>query len=203
MYARVTDDIVEGAVEASGAGGGALGSDDWRAACVNELTDLDNFDPISGFPAYKALLCEVERAGAGGRQTVGTGEYETGGASGPAAQAARADIPRPQCDDPDGRLRERSDGRGPGALRQCIGHLFSGQGGARGNRAGAQKPFPFSRAARPEDSFLRAAVPRPIISSSRALPSRQPLQKTTLSHQRSSTPPCWPPAASLKRSASK
>ena len=87
MYARVTDDIVEGAVEASGAGGGALGSDDWRAACVNELTDLDNFDPISGFPAYKALLCEVERAGAGGRQTVGTGEYETGGAAGCAAEA--------------------------------------------------------------------------------------------------------------------
>jgi cysteine desulfurase NifS len=90
MYARVTDDIVEGAIEASGAGGGALGSDDWRASCVNELTDLDNFDPISGFPAYKALLCDVERAGAGAsRQVVGTGEYAAGSAGRPeAAQAA-------------------------------------------------------------------------------------------------------------------
>jgi cysteine desulfurase NifS len=62
MYAFVTDDIVQGAVEASGAGGGALGSDDWKAACVNDLTDLNNHDPISGFPAYKALLCDVRRA---------------------------------------------------------------------------------------------------------------------------------------------
>ncbi len=36
MYAAVSDDIVAGAVEASGAGGGALGSTEWRSACVNE-----------------------------------------------------------------------------------------------------------------------------------------------------------------------
>jgi hypothetical protein len=61
MYAVVTDDIVEGAVEASGAGGGALGSADWQKACVNELTDLNNYDPISGFPTYKVLLCDITR----------------------------------------------------------------------------------------------------------------------------------------------
>jgi len=28
---------------------------------VNELTDLQQFDPISGFPVYKCLLCNVEK----------------------------------------------------------------------------------------------------------------------------------------------
>jgi len=76
MYAQVTDEIMPGAVEASGAGGGALGSDEWREACVNDLTDLDNYDPISGFPAYKALLCEVYKAGSARIRLVsGRGEY--------------------------------------------------------------------------------------------------------------------------------
>ena len=80
MYARVTDDIVAGAVEASGAGGGALGSDEWRNACVNELTDLGNYDVISGFPAYKALLCDVLKVEHGGeRRVVGAGEYAVDG----------------------------------------------------------------------------------------------------------------------------
>ena len=63
MYASVTEDIVPGAVEASGMGGGFSGSNDWRRACVNELTDLNNFDPISGFPAYKALLARSKKPG--------------------------------------------------------------------------------------------------------------------------------------------
>jgi cysteine desulfurase NifS len=62
MYAYVTDDIVEGAIEASGMGGGALGPKEWREACVNDLTDVTRYDPISGFPVYKALLCEVIKA---------------------------------------------------------------------------------------------------------------------------------------------
>ena len=40
-------------------GGGPLGPEAWRRATVNDLTDPDNYDPISGFPVYKALLCEV------------------------------------------------------------------------------------------------------------------------------------------------
>jgi cysteine desulfurase NifS len=77
MYAHVTGEIVEGAVEASGAGGGALGSADWQNACVNDLTDLGNYDPISGFPAYKALLCDVVKI-KDARQAgpMGSGEYE-------------------------------------------------------------------------------------------------------------------------------
>ncbi len=50
MYAFVTDDIVLGAIEASGMGGGALGPKAWRDACINDLTDLQRYDPISGFP---------------------------------------------------------------------------------------------------------------------------------------------------------
>ncbi len=57
--AHVTDDIVRGAIEANMGGGGPLDGDGWRQANVNDLTDLDNRDPISGFPVYKALLCEV------------------------------------------------------------------------------------------------------------------------------------------------
>jgi anaerobic selenocysteine-containing dehydrogenase len=59
FVARVSEDIVRGAVEANMGGGGPLGPAAWQAANVNELTDPDNVDPISGFPVYKALLCEV------------------------------------------------------------------------------------------------------------------------------------------------
>jgi anaerobic selenocysteine-containing dehydrogenase len=57
--ARVTADIVRGAVEANMGGGGPLGPEAWRIANVNALTDPANHDPISGFPVYKALLCDV------------------------------------------------------------------------------------------------------------------------------------------------
>ena len=60
--ARVTDDIVAGAVDAEMGGGGPLGPEAWRESNVNELTDPDHYDPISGFPIYKTLLCEVRLA---------------------------------------------------------------------------------------------------------------------------------------------
>jgi len=59
FWAYVTDDIVQGVVEANMGGGGVLGPAAWRDANVNELTDHENRDPISGFPVYKALLCDV------------------------------------------------------------------------------------------------------------------------------------------------
>ncbi|MFQ5576286.1 MAG: molybdopterin-dependent oxidoreductase [Anaerolineae bacterium] len=59
--ARVTDDIVPGVVEVNMGGGGPLGPEAWRQANVNLLTDFENRDPISGFPVYKALLCQVEK----------------------------------------------------------------------------------------------------------------------------------------------
>ena len=60
MRAIVSDDILPGAVEANMGGGGPLGPKAWQEGNINELTDL-RFDPISGFPVYKALLCEVSR----------------------------------------------------------------------------------------------------------------------------------------------
>jgi cysteine desulfurase NifS len=63
--ARVTEEIVEGAVDANMGGGGPLGPQEWRDCNVNDLTDLNRYDPISGFPVYKALLCDVTKAGSG------------------------------------------------------------------------------------------------------------------------------------------
>jgi cysteine desulfurase NifS len=60
MRALVTDDIMPGAVDANMGGGGPLGPEPWRTCNINELTDL-RFDPISGFPIYKALLCNVRK----------------------------------------------------------------------------------------------------------------------------------------------
>jgi anaerobic selenocysteine-containing dehydrogenase len=57
--ARVSDGIVPGVIEANMGGGGPIASPPWRDCNVNELTDDTNRDPISGFPVYKALLCDV------------------------------------------------------------------------------------------------------------------------------------------------
>jgi anaerobic selenocysteine-containing dehydrogenase len=61
--AFVSDDIVRGVVEANMGGGGPLGTPAWQQANVNDLTDPANYDQISGFPVFKALLCDVRRAG--------------------------------------------------------------------------------------------------------------------------------------------
>lgn len=74
--AHVTDDIVRGAIDANMGGGGPLGPKEWRDCNVNELTDLKRHDPISGFPVYKALLCEVTPARGGGRRTATRDEGE-------------------------------------------------------------------------------------------------------------------------------
>jgi cysteine desulfurase NifS len=63
--ARVSDDIVQGAIEANMGGGTAVGPKAWQEWNVNELTDLYNYDEISGFPVYKALLCDVVKVQAG------------------------------------------------------------------------------------------------------------------------------------------
>ncbi len=60
--ARLTNDIVEGAIDANMGGGGPLGPESWQQCNVNDLTDLNRYDPISGFPVYKALLCDVVKA---------------------------------------------------------------------------------------------------------------------------------------------
>jgi len=74
MRALVTDDIAPGAVDANMGGGGPLGPQAWQDCNINNLTDL-KYDPISGFPIYKALLCQIEKAGSGAAaQTPDSGE---------------------------------------------------------------------------------------------------------------------------------
>lgn len=51
MIAEVTDTILSGVVHAYHG---------WNSANINVLTDDAQLDPISGFPAYKSTLCEVE-----------------------------------------------------------------------------------------------------------------------------------------------
>ncbi len=65
MRALVTDDIGRGFIEANHAGGSPVGPKAWQECNVNELTDLGQYDPISGFPAYKSLLCNVAKVGQG------------------------------------------------------------------------------------------------------------------------------------------
>ncbi|MFC1956704.1 IscS subfamily cysteine desulfurase [Chloroflexota bacterium] len=59
--ARVTRNIVKGAIECNMGGGTPVGPKAWQERNVNQLTDVKNYDVISGFPVYKALLCDVVR----------------------------------------------------------------------------------------------------------------------------------------------
>jgi anaerobic selenocysteine-containing dehydrogenase len=61
MKAFLTEDIMQGYVYAPVGGGGPQGTDTWKKANVNVLTDLEQFDPISGFPVYKTLMCQVKK----------------------------------------------------------------------------------------------------------------------------------------------
>ncbi len=67
--ALVTDDIMQGTIDAGMGGGGPVGPEAWQKCNINQLTDLGNYDPISGFPVYKALLCDVVKMAAGGKTT--------------------------------------------------------------------------------------------------------------------------------------
>ena len=61
--ARLSDYLMRGTIDAAMGGGGPLGSAEWQQCNVNDLTDLGRFDPISGFPVYKTLLCRVRKLG--------------------------------------------------------------------------------------------------------------------------------------------
>lgn len=67
FWAKVTDDVMEGQVEVNVGGGTPIQAEAWREANTNRLTDYRNRDPISGFPVYKALLCEVRKRECNGR----------------------------------------------------------------------------------------------------------------------------------------
>ncbi len=62
FWARVGEKVLPGAVEVNVGGGGPLQNRAWRKSNTNDLTDFYNRDPISGFPVFKALLCEIEKA---------------------------------------------------------------------------------------------------------------------------------------------
>ena len=53
FYADVSDEIKPGVVHCFHG---------WNRANVNELTDDTAPDPISGFPPFKSLLCQVRKA---------------------------------------------------------------------------------------------------------------------------------------------
>ncbi len=96
--ARVTEEIVRGAVDASMGGGGPLGPKAWQECNVNELTNLDHYDPISGFPVYKTLLCQVAKAEDGERVARVEREDEPGASCEPVALAAEAPARRVYLD---------------------------------------------------------------------------------------------------------
>jgi len=60
VRAKVTDDVMAGQVELNVGGGSPIQAEEWRDANANFVTDFENRDPISGFPVYKALLCQVK-----------------------------------------------------------------------------------------------------------------------------------------------
>jgi anaerobic selenocysteine-containing dehydrogenase len=62
LWASVGEKVVPGGVEVNVGGGSSIQVESWRNANVNYITDLYNRDAISGFPIFKALLCEVEKA---------------------------------------------------------------------------------------------------------------------------------------------
>jgi cysteine desulfurase NifS len=68
--AHVTKNLVKGAIEANMGGGTPVGTKAWQESNVNELTDLENYDEISGFPVYKSLLCEVRKVSDGAGSTI-------------------------------------------------------------------------------------------------------------------------------------
>ncbi|KMT22253.1 molybdopterin-containing oxidoreductase family protein [Clostridium cylindrosporum] len=61
FYANVSSDMKNGGVEVNMGGGNPTQKKSWRLANTNKLINIDNRDPISGFPVYKALLCEVKK----------------------------------------------------------------------------------------------------------------------------------------------
>ncbi len=70
LRAFVTENIVRGSIDADMGGGGPVGPAAWQNANINDLTDLHNYDPISGFPVYKALLCQVSKVAEAEAQTI-------------------------------------------------------------------------------------------------------------------------------------
>lgn len=59
FWAQVSEKVLPGTVEVNQGGGTPIQVKEWRESNVNVLTDFNNRDPISGFPIFKALLCDI------------------------------------------------------------------------------------------------------------------------------------------------
>ncbi len=92
--AEVTDTIVAGAVECAMGGGTPVGPAAWQERNVNDLTDMSRYDEITGFPIYKALLCDVTKLDSGSPR-----ESQSVGESGarPSTDAVRKREPGPSA----------------------------------------------------------------------------------------------------------
>lgn len=62
LWADVSDKVVAGGIEVNVGGGSPIQVKAWRNANANHITDFYNRDPISGFPVFKAMLCQIEKA---------------------------------------------------------------------------------------------------------------------------------------------
>ncbi len=87
--ARVSDDIMPGTIECAMGGGTPVGTKAWQEWNVNELTDLNNLDDISGFPVYKALLGEVAKIESGTEAARKRINKQAANASSPATPSLR------------------------------------------------------------------------------------------------------------------
>jgi anaerobic selenocysteine-containing dehydrogenase len=162
--ARVTRDIVKGAIECNMGGGTPVGPRAWREWNVNELTDLENYDEISGFPVYKALLCERHQA----VRRPACGELRTGAPAlgNGAQQAEAAHLSRQQRDHARGghRSGDHAALSGSGAW-QPLQHSPGGPGGSGGRREGPPPSSQADQCPSPPDRVygqrLRSGQPRP------------------------------------------
>ena len=173
----------------------------WREWNVNELTDLGNYDEISGFPVYKALLCEVVKAGGRPprRRRRSAAKRSAGLRSQPRSsrrrgrEARAADLPGQQ----------RHHARSADAVREAmLPFLDRAQrqpvehprrrarrpgGGGDGPAAGGAADRRPARGG----SSSPAAARRPTTWRSRASPSPRRDAAATSSPARSSTRRCW------------
>lgn len=62
VKASLSDKIRRGDTELNIGGGQAFQIGMWKDANANYLTDIKNNDPISGFPVFKDLLCQIKKA---------------------------------------------------------------------------------------------------------------------------------------------
>ncbi len=87
--ARVSQDIMPGTVECAMGGGAPVGPKAWQEWNVNELTDLNNLEAVSGFPVYKALLCNVVKVQSGTGAAGGTVDKSAAKVSGAVSPPSR------------------------------------------------------------------------------------------------------------------